>query len=231
MTAASRLGRVREAIEAAAREAGRDPATVRLVAIGKTFPPEAIEEVHREGQRDFGENRVQEAVTKARVLPPDIRWHLVGHLQANKAAPAAGLFSMIQSIDSLKIARRLDRLAGEVGRDLDGLVQVDLAGESTKHGAMPEELRPLLEEARSFERLRIRGLMLLPPYEPDPEDVRPWFRRIRELAADLERDGLLGGNAPVELSMGMSHDFRVAVQEGATIVRIGTAIFGAREPA
>jgi hypothetical protein len=230
LSAAERLGRVREALAAAARGAGRDPESVRLVAVGKSFRAAAIEELYRAGHREFGENRVQEAVAKAAALPGDIRWHLVGHLQSNKAAAAARLFTMIHSIDSVGLARRLERVAGEAGRSLLGLVQVDLAGEATKHGLPPQAVPDLLREARSFRHLSVRGLMLLPPFDPEPERVRPWFRRLRDLARDLELLGLLGREGPVELSMGMTHDFGVAVAEGATIVRIGTAIFGERPP-
>jgi pyridoxal phosphate enzyme (YggS family) len=224
------LARVREALDAAAHRAGRDPSTVRLVAVGKTFPPEVLEAAYRAGQRDFGENRVQEAADKATRLPGDIRWHLVGHLQSNKAAQALQIFSEIHSLDGLKLARRLERLAGQADRTCRGLVQVDLAGEETKFGLAPEDLKPLLEEAAGFRHLQITGLMALPPYFADPEEVRPYFRRLRDLAADMEIRGLLGRHGPVELSMGMSHDFAVAVEEGATLVRLGTAIFGRRGP-
>jgi pyridoxal phosphate enzyme (YggS family) len=224
------LARVREALDEAARRAGRDPSTVRLVAVGKTFAPEVLQAAYDAGQRDFGENRVQEAADKAARLPEDIRWHLVGHLQSNKAAQALGIFSEIHSVDSLKLARRLERLAGEAGRTCRGLVQVDLAGEETKFGLVPEDLPPLLEEAAGFRHLQMTGLMALPPYFDDPEDVRPYFRRLRELAEGMEAQGLLGRHGPLELSMGMSHDFPVAVEEGATLVRLGTMIFGHRGP-
>ncbi len=227
-SAADRLTRVAEAVRGAARAAGRDPESVRLVAVGKTFPPSAVEELYRAGHRDFGENRVQEASAKAPALPDDIRWHLVGHLQANKAAAAVRIFSLIHSVDGPKLARRLERLAAEGGRRLEALVQVDLAGEAGKFGLPPDEVAGLLGEAREYRNLVLRGLMVLPPYLPDPEAVRPYFRRLRELAEALEARGLLGREGKVALSMGMSHDFRVAIEEGATLVRVGTAIFGER---
>ena len=228
--AAERLGRVREAIARAADAAGRDPDSIRLVAVGKRFPAAAIEAVYRAGQRDFGENRVQEAEEKVPALPADIRWHLVGHLQANKTAKAIPLFSLIHSVDSAKLARRLERQAGEAGRSLEALVQVDLAGEATKSGLPPAELPELLAEAREFRHLALRGLMILPPFHPDPQEVRPYFRSLRELSEDLQGRGLLGATGEVALSMGMSHDFPVAVEEGATLVRVGTSIFGERPP-
>ena len=228
--AAERLGRVREAVARAADAAGRNPDSIRLVAVGKRFPAEAIEAIYRAGQRDFGENRVQEAEEKVPALPADIRWHLVGHLQANKTAKAIPLFSLIHSVDSAKLARRLDRQAGEAGRSLEALVQVDLAGETTKSGLPPEELPELLEEAREFRHLALRGLMILPPFHPDPQEVRPYFRSLREISEDLQGRGLLGATGEVALSMGMSHDFPVAVEEGATLVRVGTSIFGERPP-
>ena len=226
--AAARLAGVRDAVAAAVREAGRDPDSVRLVAVGKTFPAETLQAVHDAGQRIFGENRVQEAVGKVSALPDDVDWHLIGHLQANKAGAAVRLFSTIHSVDSARLGRRLDRLAGEAGRALRGLVQVDLAQEPSKYGMPVEEVEPFLEGAREFRGMSMRGLMILPPHQPDPEGTRPWFRQLREMGEDLVRRGLLGRDGPLELSMGMSHDFPVAIQEGATLIRVGTAIFGER---
>jgi len=223
-----RVARVREAIAAAAASAGRAPEEIRLVAVSKTFAAAAIEAVQREGVADFGENRVQEAEEKAPHLPEAIRWHLVGHLQGNKVARAVRRFAWIHSLDSPDLARRVERAAKEAGRTIEGLLQVDLAGEATKFGLAPETLPALLEEAAGFGALRIRGLMLLPPFHEDPEEVRPFFTRLRRLADRLAAQGLLGAAGAVELSMGMSHDYRVAVEEGSTIVRVGTAIFGGR---
>jgi pyridoxal phosphate enzyme (YggS family) len=230
-TAAERLALVNEQIKLAALERERDPAKIRLVAVGKTFPAEVLAEFYRAGQRDFGENRVQEALEKSAALPPTIRWHLIGHLQTNKVAVALETFSLIHSVDSFKLARRLERLAGGRGRPCRALVQVDLAGEESKYGLPPQELPELLEEALSYRHLQICGLMVLPPYFEDPEESRPFYRRLRELAHHAKERGLLGNHGPVELSMGMSHDYRVAVEEGATLLRVGTALFGPRQPA
>ncbi|HVG52941.1 MAG TPA: YggS family pyridoxal phosphate-dependent enzyme [Vicinamibacterales bacterium] len=230
MSVAVRLSDVRARIDAAARGAGRDPSSVRLVAVSKTFPIDAVREAFAAGQRDFGENRVQEALEKieaARDL--DVRWHLLGHLQTNKAKKAAPAFAMIQSVDSVELLRKLDAAAVEAGVAPELLIQVDLAGEATKFGARPEEVPAILEAAAGCRAAQVVGLMTIPPIPDTPEDARPWFRRLREL-----RDGWLsdGRSASVlrELSMGMSGDFEVAVAEGATIVRVGTAIFGSRKP-
>jgi pyridoxal phosphate enzyme (YggS family) len=196
--------------------------------VSKTFGGDHVRAAAAAGQIDFGENRVQEALEKMeRVGPLPLRWHLVGHLQANKARKAAAAFWGIHSIDSADLLRRVDRAAAEAGRGPDVLVQVDLAGEPTKHGARPEELDAICGAARSCTAARLVGLMLLPPLFTDAEQTRPYFRRLREL-----RDQLVARGVPeptlAHLSMGMSHDFEVAVQEGATMVRIGTAIFGER---
>ena len=225
-----RLAEVRERIAAAARSAGRNPSSVRLIAVSKTFPLDLIREAYAAGQRDFGENRVQEALEKISASPDlAVRWHLLGHLQTNKARKAAPAFAMIQSVDGVDLLRKLDAAAAESGHAPELLVQVDLAGEATKFGARPGEVRVILEAASSCRAARVVGLMTLPPIPDDPEESRPWFRQLREL-----RDGWLkAGIAPEmlrELSMGMSGDFEVAVQEGATIVRVGTAIFGSRRP-
>ena len=221
---------MRERIDRAARAAGRDPDGVRLVAVSKTFPPAAVQAGADAGLADFGENRVQEALGKIeRAARPRVRWHLIGHLQSNKARAAAAAFDWIHSVDSTKLLRRLDEAAADAATAPNLLVQVDLAGEATKHGAPVAEVRPLLEAALACRAARVRGLMLMPPWNEDPEATRPYFRRLREL-----RDGLLDeGIAPAALgvlSMGMSHDFEVAIAEGATMVRVGTAIFGRRTP-
>jgi pyridoxal phosphate enzyme (YggS family) len=223
-----RLTEVRGRIDAAARSAGRDPSSVRLVAVSKTFPIDAVREAYNAGQRDFGENRVQEALQKiAQSTDLQIRWHLLGHLQTNKARKAAAPFAMIQSVDSVELIEKLDRGAEESGRALELLIQVDLAGEATKFGARPGEVPRLFEAAAACRAARVVGLMTLPPVPDTPEDARPWFRQLRDL-----RDGWLASGVPPamlrELSMGMSGDFEVAVQEGATLVRVGTAIFGSR---
>jgi PLP dependent protein len=222
------LAAVRARLEQAARAAGRDPATICLVAISKTHPPEAVLTAVSAGQHDFGENRVQEALQKIRATAEhQIRWHLVGHLQSNKARKAASAFHCVHSIDGPDLMQQMDLAAVEAGTTPELLVQVDLAGESTKFGAPEATVPALFEAAGSLRAARLVGLMLLPPFADNPEDARPWFRRLREL-----RDRLAGSGVPSqqlrELSMGMSHDFHVAIEEGATIVRVGTAIFGER---
>ena len=228
MSVAARLAGVRARIDAAARGAGRDPSSVRLVAVSKTFPIDAVREAYAAGHRDFGENRVQEALEKiAASADLALRWHLLGHLQTNKARKAAAAFAMIQSLDNVELLRRLDAVAAETGHKPELLVQVDLAGEATKYGARPEEVPTIFEAAASCVAARVVGIMTLPPIPETPEDARPWFRRLQDL-----RQGWLSAGVPPgmlrEVSMGMSGDFEVAVQEGATIVRVGTAIFGSR---
>ena len=224
----SNLAAVRARIARAAGRAGRDPQSVRLVSISKTFPVEAVREAAAAGQVDFGENRVQEALPKMEAAADlRLRWHLVGHLQSNKAKKAGAQFDWIHSIDSVDLLMRLDEAAAAAGRRIELLVQVDLAHEPTKHGAREEELAALFDAARGRPSARLAGLMLLPPAVDDPERARPYFRRLRELRDRLRANGV-GAEMLAELSMGMSHDFEVAVEEGATMVRVGSAIFGAR---
>lgn len=224
----ARLTAVRERITRAAERAKRDPASVRLIAISKTFDADDVRAAADAGQIDFGENKVQEALEKMdRTSDLDIRWHLVGHLQSNKAKKAGGRFAAVHSVDSVDLLRRLDEAAGASGRKLQILVQVDLAGEATKHGAAEDELRPIFEAAAAAPNVEPVGLMMLPPAVPTPDDARPYFRALQQVRERLGRAGV----APAclrELSMGMSHDFEVAVEEGATMVRVGTAIFGSR---
>ena len=222
------LAAVRARLDAAARAAGRDPASVRLVAVSKTFGLDHVRAAVAAGQEDFGENRVQEALQKiAESTELKIRWHLIGHLQTNKARKAAGPFACIHSVDSVDLLRRLDTAAAAQGVQPQILVQVDLAGEATKYGAPPAEARQIVREAGACRALRLAGLMVLPPFLDDPEQVRPYFVRLREFRDDLA-EGDADPSSLRELSMGMSHDFEVAIQEGATMLRIGTAIFGAR---
>lgn len=232
MSIADNLAVVRNRIAAAAQRSGRDPGDVTLVAVSKTFGIDAVYEAVAAGQRDFGENRVQEALQKiARPSDIPVRWHLIGHLQSNKARKAAPAFACIQSVDSLELLQKLDEGATERSADappLEVLVQVDLAGEATKFGAPPDEATRIVLSANPPNRVRLTGLMLVPPWNEDPEQTRPWFVRLRAL-----RDRLLADGAAPErlrhLSMGMSHDYEAAIEEGATIVRVGTAIFGRRE--
>lgn len=224
-----RLANVRERIRESARRAGRDPESVTLVAVSKTHPASVLREALAAGVAEFGENRVQEAEGKIEEVGRSAaRWHLIGHLQSNKARRAVRLFDVIHTIDSASLVERLERLCEEEGRErLDALVQLDLAGEATKSGASEAEMPALVEAFARCERVRCRGLMTLPPFFEDPERVRPYFRRLRELRERLGERGLFGEREG-ELSMGMSHDFETAIEEGATIVRVGTSIFGER---
>ena len=228
---AARLTAVRERIAAAANASGREPEEVKLIAISKTHPASVIRTLIELGAGDLGENRVQEAEEKIAEIGRDrARWHLVGHLQANKARRAVNLFEVIHSLDSRDLAQRLDRLCAEEGREkLPVLIQVDLGHEETKSGIDESELTDLVESLKSLTHLELIGLMTLPPFFDDTEQSRPFFRRLRELRDELGSGGAFG-NRKGELSMGMTHDFEVAIQEGATMVRIGTAIFGERVP-
>ena len=228
MSISDRLTEIRARISAAAQSAGRDPASVRLVAVSKTFPIESIVEAFAAEQRDFGENRVQEALQKISALTDlEIRWHLLGHLQTNKARKAAPAFAMIQSVDSVELLHKLDQAAADTPDAPDLLIQVDLAGETTKFGVPPGEMPRLFDAAATCRAARVVGLMTLPPFPETPEESRPWFRQLRELRDQWQASGVPASMLR-ELSMGMSGDFEVAVQEGATIVRVGTAIFGSR---
>jgi PLP dependent protein len=223
-----RLADVRRRISQAASRAGRPPDAVRLVAVSKTYPVERVRAAAAAGQRDFGENRVQEALQKIEAASDlDIRWHLVGHLQSNKARKAAQPFAFIHSIDSVELLLAVERAAIDMGASPTLLVQVDMAGEPTKHGAPPAHVLDIFEAGKRCQSVQIGGLMLLPPFLEDPEQVRPYFRGLRDLRERLLADGVEPAMLR-ELSMGMSHDFEVAVEEGATMVRVGTAIFGPR---
>lgn len=210
-------------IERSALRVGRTARDVKLVAVSKTHPAETLREAIEAGVSVFGENKVQEAEGKiAKIGREAAEWHLIGHLQSNKARKAVQLFDMVHSLDSVELAERLERICVEEGRqELSVLVQVDLAGEETKSGIGESELPVLIRFLKTCERLKFRGLMILPPFFDDPEATRTYFKRMRSL-----RDSIVPGG---ELSMGMSNDFEVAIEEGATIVRVGTAIFGARE--
>ena len=223
-----RLAEVRERIADAAGRAGRKPEDVRLIAVSKTHPIDAVRAAAEAGQIDFGENKVQEALQKiAQSADMSIRWHLIGHLQSNKARKAAAAVGAIHAIDSVDLLKRVDQAALEAGRTVDVLIQVDLALEDTKYGAPVDVVPAIVKAAEGCTAARLTGLMLLPPLAEKPEDARPWFTRLRAL-----RDELVEAGSPAdrlrELSMGMSHDFEVAIAEGATMVRVGTAIFGER---
>jgi pyridoxal phosphate enzyme (YggS family) len=225
---ADNLRAVRERIDAAARRAGRDPGGVTLIAVSKTFDASAVRAAHAAGQVDFGENKVQEALQKMQdTADIPLRWHLIGHLQSNKARRAATPFACIHSIDSIDLLKRVDAAAAEADARPEVLVQVDLAGEDTKFGASAGEARRVMDAALDAKAVDLAGLMLLPPWNEDQEQTRPWFRRIRELRQQWLDEGV-PARALRHLSMGMSHDFEAAIEEGSTMVRVGTAIFGKR---
>jgi PLP dependent protein len=232
MSISANIAQVRRRIAEAARRAGRNPAEISLMAVSKTQPTERIREAYDAGLRLFGENRVQEFAGKAEALRDlrDSEWRMIGHLQGNKAAKAAELFSAVESVDSLRLAERLNAAAQELGKKLAVLVEINVGGESAKSGAgaESEELQELLQGAAGLEHLEFRGLMTVPAFSEDPQLARPYFRKLRELRDQIASRGLPGVGMQ-ELSMGMSHDFEVAIEEGSTCVRVGTAIFGERE--
>ena len=226
MTIAGRLEAVRDAIAAAAARAGRDPAGITLVAVSKTFPPRVILDAISAGVSDLGENRAQELRDKTAVLGDRARWHFIGHLQTNKVRHVVGACELIHSVDRIELAEAISRRASNAGRVQDVLVEVNVAGDPSKHGLEPERAVELALEVDELPGVRVGGLMTMPPYPDDPEESRPHYK---DLAALSER---LLAEVPqaTELSMGLSRDFEVAVEEGATMVRIGTAIFGPRRP-
>lgn len=228
-TLSERVANVRDRIDAAARRVNRAADQIKLIAISKTHPTETLRAGLNLGLTDFGENRVQEAEGKIIELGRKAaRWHLVGHLQSNKARRAVKLFDVIHSLDSADLAQRLDSLClAESREELLGLIQIDLGAEQTKTGIDPRELTGLLDALSDCQRLRLVGLMTLPPYFENPECARPYFKTLRELRDELQLQGRFGERTG-ELSMGMSHDFEIAIEEGATMVRVGTAIFGER---
>ncbi len=231
MPIAENIAQVREWIEAAARRAARNPDEITLMGVSKTFPAEHIREAYVAGLRVFGENRVQEFAGKAAALRDlrDAEWHLIGHLQTNKAAKAAELFEAVDSVDSVRTAEKLNSSAESAGKTLSVLIEINVGGEKAKSGIAPgsDELEQILQGAPRWKNLTIRGLMTVPPYTGDPESSRPYFRQLREIRDRIAARSLPQIDAAV-LSMGMSHDFEVAIEEGATCVRVGTAIFGER---
>lgn len=224
---AERYQGIRRRLERAAVAAGRDASDITLVGASKRQPLERLQAAWDAGLRVFGENQVQEALAKQPQLPAEIEWHLIGPLQSNKARRAAEAFTMVHSVDRPKIARRLDRHAGESGRRLRALLEINLGAEETKHGFLPLNLPAAAEPLGDLEHLEVVGLMAIPPFEDSPERARGWFRRLRELRDEVFSSPAWSGR-PGLLSMGMSHDFEIAVAEGATHVRIGTALFGPR---
>lgn len=227
---AENLRVVRARMDAAAGRANRDPGDIELIAVSKTFGVDHVRTAWAAGQRAFGENKVQEALQKiGDTADLSIAWHLIGHLQSNKARKAALPFACLHSVDSLDLLQRLDAAAATAGASPEILVQVDLAGEATKFGVRSELARRVVDAALACRAVKLRGLMLLPPWSDDPELARPWFKQLRALQQAWVADGV-PADALRHLSMGMSHDFEAAVEEGATMVRVGTAIFGKRIP-
>jgi len=229
-TVAARLAELEDRIAAAAERRSRDPAAIRLVGASKMQPPELLRQAYEAGLRRFGENRVQEGRAKASQLPADIEWHLLGPLQSNKVRAALELFSVFHAVDRTKIARALDAEAAARGIRVVGLLEVNIGGEASKHGFSPERLAAEIEPLATLSHLEVRGLMALPPPTPEPEGARPYFQRLRELRDALDRRPEWAGRL-VELSIGMSDDFEVAVEEGATFVRVGSRLFGPRPAA
>jgi len=227
-TVAENIETIRARIRAAATRVGRDPDSVRLVAVSKHQPLAAIREALAAGQVMFGENYLQEAQEKVAALGQGLVWHCIGHLQSNKARLAAEIFDCIETLDRLKLARALETRLTELGKSMPVLVQVNVGGEAQKAGVAPEKARQLCRELQKFPHLILQGLMTMPPFVADPEESRGCFRRLRLLGEELAAQGLLGRHGPVQLSMGMSGDFEVAIEEGATLVRVGTALFGER---
>lgn len=229
---AVRLAEIRQQITQACTHAGRSVDEVTLVGVSKTVPPELVQMAMAAGVNVLGENRVQEAASKIPVLHEaterfHVSWHLIGHLQSNKARRAVELFDVIESVDSFELGQRLDRLADETNKTLPIFVQVNLGGETAKAGIAADETLSLCEQLSVLAHLELRGLMAIPPFLDNPEQVRPFFRRLRDLRSEAQRAGIVGATFR-DLSMGMSHDFTVAIEEGATLVRIGTALFGTR---
>jgi PLP dependent protein len=231
VSVADNVARVRERIAAAARRAGRSPDEIILMAVTKTFAPDAIREAYAGGIRVFGENRVQEFAGKAAAVRDlkEAEWHMIGHLQSNKAAKAVELFGAIDSVDSLRLAEKLNAAAAEHGKKLPVLIEVNVGGEEAKSGVAPgsREFDAILQAAPQLEQLQFRGLMTIPPYSEDPQGARPFFKNFRRICVETAARKLPAVEMTV-LSMGMSHDFEVAIEEGSTCVRVGTAIFGAR---
>lgn len=228
MTIADNLAAVNERIYAAGLKAGRDPSSVLLVAVSKTKPAEAVDEAARAGQYTFGENYVQELVAKSTEVVEAVEWHFIGVLQSNKVRQIAGLVSLIHSVDRISLAEEISRQWGKLGMSCNILIQVNISREETKSGTSTAELLGLVRAVAQLPHVRIRGLMTMPPFFDDPEGARPYFRELRRLAGEVSAAAVPGVEM-AELSMGMSGDFEVAIEEGATLVRVGSAIFGDRQ--
>ncbi|MHB8845325.1 MAG: YggS family pyridoxal phosphate-dependent enzyme [Nitrospirota bacterium] len=218
---------IMDRITAAAKRSGRDPSSVRLVTVTKTVDHDRIRQAIAAGAAILGENRVQEAKEKIEALGNIAAWHLIGHLQTNKAKYAVKLFDLIHSVDTIELAKELDKQAAKIGKKQDILIEVSIAGEAAKAGVAIDDAAALVREASRLEHIRVKGLMTMPPYSENAEDSRPYFRKLRDLSVAISREKI-PAVAMAELSMGMSGDFEVAIEEGATLVRVGTAIFGER---
>ena len=225
---ADNLEKIQQRIRAACDRAGREANSVTLLAVTKSHPPEVVQAAAKLGLIFFGENKMQEAKAKMPLCPGNLRWHMIGHLQSNKCRDAVELFKMIQSVDSLSLAQEINKRAEQAARTLPVLMEVNVAGEASKFGYQPEQLLAELKELNALPRIEIHGLMTVPPWSPEAEKTRPHFRRLREVKAQCEQ--ILGAPLP-DLSMGMSGDFEIAIEEGATMVRIGTELFGPRTKA
>ncbi|NLU09956.1 MAG: YggS family pyridoxal phosphate-dependent enzyme [Tepidanaerobacter acetatoxydans] len=222
------IANIKSRIKFAAERAGRNPENIDIVAVTKTIPPEIIQKAVDSGLVLLGENRVQEARDKKELVKGNVQWHLIGHLQRNKVKMALGLFSMIQSVDSLPLAEEIQKRAEQIQQTIDVLVQVNIGREKTKYGIDPDNTKSFIEKIALFPNLRVRGLMAIAPFKQNPEEVRPYFRQLREIFENIKQAPINNVNMEY-LSMGMSNDFEVAVEEGANMVRIGTGVFGARE--
>ncbi|MBM9604232.1 YggS family pyridoxal phosphate-dependent enzyme [Desulfopila inferna] len=225
---AENLEHLKKSIAQIARNCGRDENSVRLVAVSKRFPPEAVIEAKNAGQLLFGENYIQEAQEKFDLIGNAVQFHFIGHLQSNKAKIAAELFAMVETVDRIKLAAALNKHLLALDRTLDVLVQVNIGKDDNKSGVQPEDAEKLVQEIGRLPKLRVRGLMTMPPFTENPEDARPYFRNLKRLADSMAEKSLFYDNKNIELSMGMTHDYPIAIEEGATLVRIGTAIFGER---
>ena len=222
---AENLQALKAEVEKTAQECGRDPRLVQILAVSKKFPVAAVQEAWSAGQRLFGENQVQEAASKIPDCPQGIEWHLIGPLQSNKARKAVQLFDVIHTLDRPKIIHRVGRITQELGKKVRVYVAVNVGGEIQKHGVSPDRISTLLEVVDQYPNLVLEGLMCIPPYLPDPEQVRPFFQLLKSLLKQISESGSASAS---QLSMGMSHDYEIAIEEGATLIRVGTAIFGPR---
>ena len=222
---AENLQTLKAGVEKAAQECGRDPGSVQILAVSKKFPAAAVQEAWGAGQRLFGENQVQEATSKIPDCPQGIEWHLIGPLQSNKARKAVELFDVIQTLDRSKIIHRVGRIAEDLDKKVRVYVAVNVGDEIQKHGVSPDRISTLLEVVDQYPNLLLEGLMCIPPYLPDPEQARPFFQLLKSLLGQISESG---SAAASHLSMGMSHDYVIAIEEGATVIRVGTAIFGPR---